>query len=133
MPIAGNFYIVKLKKAHLEWGTHRYTGSRGLVYGEGYIHLPKDYAELFKVYNSNYSITGLGYNIFNCVSADGFFSGEVKAAGCRKAGEIYAKQFEGHGNLKALGQWYAYCNAQVGDHVEVKWTSPYNIVIRYIN
>lgn len=40
----GDSYIVTLEKAHLEWGTHRYTGSRGLVYGEGYIQIPANVA-----------------------------------------------------------------------------------------
>lgn len=131
MPTAGNSYTITLKKAHLEWGTHRYTGSRGLVYGEGYIPIPGDIAELFNIYNGNNRSTGLGFNIYNCTSADGHFSGTVKAAGSRHAGDIYAKQFEGNGDLKAIGTWFAHCNARVGDHVEVIWTSSTDIVIRH--
>ena len=67
MATAGNTYTITLKKAHLEWGTHRYTGTRAQIYGEGYLPIPKARATAFGVYNSNQ--TGgtdvLGVNIFN--------------------------------------------------------------------
>lgn len=131
MAVAGDSYTIILNQAHLEWGTHRYTGSRGLVYGEGYIPIHSDIAHSFNLYNSNFQNTGLGYNEFNCISADGFFEGVLKSSGCSHKGDIYAKNLHGSGNLRALGNWFAYCNAQVGDHVEITWTSPTDIVIRH--
>lgn len=131
MPVAGNTYTITLKRAHLEWGTHRYTGTRGFVYGEGYIPIPARNARAFNIYNSNHHPIGLGSNIYNCTSSDGFFSEELKAAGSSHAGAIHAKQFEGHGDLRSLGRWFAHCNAQIGDHVQVTWTSPTDIVIRH--
>lgn len=115
-------YKVKLKKAHLEWGTHRYTSSRGKVYGEGYIPIPAKISRALNLFNSNG--TGgedcTGKNIFKCTSKDGSFSCMLKAQGCSKAGNPYAKQFSAKNNLKALGNWYAEINAEVGDIVEVK-------------
>ncbi|NFG28491.1 hypothetical protein FC777_15545 [Clostridium botulinum] len=131
MAVAGNSYTLTLNQAHLQWGTHRYTGSRGLIYGEGYLPIPAHVARSFNLYNSNFQSTGLGFNEFNCISADGSFSGVLKSAGCSTKGDIHAKNFQGSGNLKALGNWFANINAQVGDHVEVTWTSPTDIIIRH--
>lgn len=115
-------YKVELKKAHLEWGTHRYTNSRGKVYGEGYIPIPARISRTLNLFNSNG--TGgedrEGENLFKCTSKDKSFSCVLKAQGCRKAGDPYAKQFSANNNLKALGKWYAEINAEVGDIVEVE-------------
>ncbi|MBU3187684.1 hypothetical protein KPL45_23085 [Clostridium estertheticum] len=108
-----------------------------MVYGEGYIPIfaPDSYS--FNIHNSNFipnykpnKIDILGVNIFNCTSYDGFFTGVLKAAG-NQSDDIYAKQLQGNGDLKTLGAWYAHINAQVGEHVEVTWTSPTDIVIRH--
>lgn len=131
MAVAGNSYTVILKEAHLRWGVHRYTNSRGLVYGEAYIPIPAHIARSFNIYNGNSPQNGFGFNTFNCISIDGFFSGVLKSSGCSRRGEIYAKQFQGEGNLKALGAWFAHVNARVGDHVEVTWTSQTDITIRH--
>ncbi len=133
MAVAGNSYIVEIKEAHLNWGTHRYTNSRGIVYGEGYIQIPKQHARSFNIYNNNFQSDDiLGINVFNCSSTDGFLHNvELKACGSSSAGDIYAKQFQGNGSLQTIGAWYNYIGAQVGDHVEVTWTSPYDIVIRH--
>lgn len=132
MAVAGNTYTIVLRTAHLQWGELRYTGSRDIIYGEGYIPIPANIARLFNLYNSNAPRTGLGYNIFNCTSADGFFAGQLKSGGCATAGSIYAKQFHGCGNLKALGNWFAHCGAIEGDRIEVTWTSATDIVIRLL-
>lgn len=134
MAVTGDSYIVELKRAHLEWGTHRYTGTRNEIYGEGYLHLPRQYAERFEIYNSNY--TGgddiLGINIFNCRSVDGLFEGVIKAQGCSGSGDIYAKQFSVNGDLRALGDWYGAVGAEIGDRVRVTWTSPTDIEIELL-
>jgi hypothetical protein len=131
MARAGQSYTITLKKAHLEWGTHRYTNSRGVVYGEGYIPIPAKVARTFNIQNQNG--TGyndvLGVNLFNCKSVDGIFDGVVRAQGCKEAGYIYAKQFSGDGDLKAIGDWFYAIGASVGDRVKVYWTSPADIVI----
>lgn len=138
MPVSGNSYVVTLGQTHISWGVHRYTNSRDIIYNEVYLGIPSYIAERYKIYNSNVipnykptKIDILGVNIFNCTSADGFFKGVLKSSGCSHRGSIYAKNLHGAGNLKALAPWLHYCNAQVGDHVEVTWTSPTNIVIRH--
>ena len=131
MAHAGNSYTITLKRAHLEWGTHRYTNSRGIVYGEGYIPIPSHRARAFSLYNQNgtgYSDI-LGENLFNCTSADGLFSGELRAQGCHQAGDIYAKQFSVNGDLRALGDWFYKIGACVGDRIKVTWISDTDIII----
>jgi hypothetical protein len=134
MAVAGNSYDIPLIQAYLDSGVQRHTNSRGIVYGEGYIHIPAHFARSFDLYNSSVNPNRadvLGVNIFNCTSADGSFRGMLKAGGSSKKGDAHAKQFTGSGDLKALGAWYAHVNAQAGDHVEVTWTSPTDIVIRH--
>lgn len=130
MANAGDSFTVILKRPHLEWGSYRHTSSRGIVYGEGYIQIPSDDAYRYDLLNSNG--TGghdvLGQNIFNCRSADGFFSGEVKAQG-DQANKCYAKQLAGNDNLKAIGDWYYAIGAEVDDIVKVTWVSPTDIII----
>ena len=130
MPSRGDIYRVKLRKAHLEWGTHRYTSSRGIVYGEGYIQLPVKYARQFDIYNSNMS----GVNIlYKCSSKDGFLKDTtLKAQGCSRAGEVYAKQFSAIGNLRIIGSWYQHVGAVVGGTVVVEWISSTEILVEYI-
>lgn len=135
MANTGYSYVIRLSKSHLEWGTHRYTGSRDAIYGEGYIPIPAKVARDQDIFNSNG--TGdqdiLGQNIFKCSSADGYLNGVVmRAQGCTQAGSIYAKQFSANGNLKVLGQWYQHMNCQVGDSVRVTWTAPNQILIEKI-
>lgn len=131
MPSAGDSFTITLKQTHLEWGTHRYTSSRDKIYGEGYIPIPSHVAHRLNIFNSNYHAEGLGLNLYNCISSDGFFEGTLKAGGCSRAGDIHAKQFHGSGNLKALGAWFARCNAQIGDQVKVTWTSPTDLIIEH--
>lgn len=133
MPVTGSTYTVQIQPAHLNWGTLRYTNSRGIVYGEGYIQIPRQDAINLDIYNSNHPNGNmLGSNIFNCSSSDGFLNNvQLKSCGSSTAGDIYAKQFQGNGSLQTIGDWYHYVGAQVGDHVEVTWTSPTDIVIRH--
>lgn len=134
MAMAGDTYMVTIKEAHLRWGTHRHTNSRGLVYGEGYIKIPLQYAKSFNIFNHNHSNADiLGINIFNCSSRDGFFNNiTIKAAGSSTAGDIYAKQLQGNGSLQVIGNWYRHVNAQVGDIVKVTWTSSTDLIIEKI-
>lgn len=132
MAKAGDSYVIELKASHINWGEFRYTNSRGTIKDEGYIPIPKEYAVAFGVYNSNYSLQGMGYNEFNCKTEDGFYSGVVKATGCTSKGDVYAKQFNGKGNLKAFGLWFKKIGAKKGDTIEVRFTSPTDMVIRKV-
>lgn len=131
MAHAGDSFIVELTPSQLGWGTERYTASREIRYGEGYLSIPRTYAVQFDLYNSNYR-TGhdiLGKNIFHCITSDGSLNCELKSQGCVSAGDKYAKQFAGNGNLRALGDWYSKIGAKVGDRIEVSFSSPNDIVL----
>lgn len=66
MAKAGDQFIVELRETHLGWVTHRYTDSRDIIPGEGYIPIPFRYAKLYQLYNSNKTNCSdtLGVNIF---------------------------------------------------------------------
>lgn len=134
MANTGDTYTITLYKSHLKWGEHRYTGSRGVVYGEGYIPIPKKYAKDYNLLNKNGTNKAdiLGVNLFNCKSKDGLFEGVLRAQGCSKAGDPYAKQFSGNKNLKALGDWYYNIGADIGDQVKVTFSSPTDIIIELL-
>lgn len=133
MAKAGDTYTVTIEKAHLKWGEHRYTDSRGIVYGEGYIKIPSKVAYNLKLMNNNG--TGkkdvLGQNLFKCTSVDGKFSCILRAQG-DQADDRFAKQFAGNKNLKAVGDWYYSIGAKEGDKVKVTWTSSTDVVIELI-
>lgn len=127
MPVAGASFITTLKKAHLNWGTLRYNGTRGMMYGEGYLQIPRSVAKRIGIYNSNHP--GGAY-LYNCNSKDGYLTNvTLMASGSSQAGDIYAKQFQGSGNLRLIGSWFSHVQATVGDRVRVTWTSPTDIVI----
>lgn len=133
MAFAGDSYTKQLKPSHLGWGDYRYTNTRGIIYGEAYIPLPKPYAIAFNIFNSNNSTIGLGYNLFRASSVDGFLNNVMLLAqGSSEAGNIYAKQFSVHGNLKMIGAWYANQNATTNDSVRVTWMSPTDILLEII-
>lgn len=134
MANTGDSFIVELTPSQLGWGTERYTASRDIRYGEGYLSIPRIYAERFSLYNSNYTAGRdiLGQNIFNCISSDGLLNCELKSQGCASAGDTYAKQFAGNGNLRALGNWYSKAEAKVGDKIRVYFSSPNNIELTLI-
>ncbi|MCQ4922235.1 hypothetical protein NE686_04005 [Tissierella carlieri] len=130
MPNTGDTFITTLSRAHLGWGSHRYTGSRGIIYGEGYLQIPKHEARRIEIYNSNHPSANFTYC---CNSVDGYLQNvTLKASGCSSAGDIYAKQFHGSGNLKLLGDWFNHIGAQVGDQVRITWISPTDIEIERI-
>ena len=127
----GDTFTVQLNQSQLEWGTFRFTGSRGLRYGEGYLKIPKHVARTLQLFNGNYTngIDIPGKNIFHATSADGLFNGPLRSEGCSNAGDPYAKQFAGDKNLMALGCWYAQINAQVGDSIRVTlYLKNYNFI-----
>lgn len=133
MARTGDTFTIILKRPHLEWGSFRHTNSRGIVYGEGYIPIPADYAYQYNLFNSN-GTNGrdiLGQNLFNCSSADGLFSGVLKAQG-NQSDHKYAKQLAGNDNLKAIGDWYYEIGADIGDKIIVTWENPTDIIIEKI-
>ena len=65
MPNANDILTTTLKKAHLEWGSHRHTMTRGIIYGEGYLQISSSEARRLNIYNSNQ--VG-GNNVYNCNS-----------------------------------------------------------------
>lgn len=129
----GDTYTVTIEEAHLKWGEHRYTGSRGIIYGEGYIKIPAK--EAYRLNLLNINGTGgrdiWGENLFKCTSADGKFSCVLRAQG-DQADDRFAKQFAGDKNLKAVGDWYYSAGANVGDQVKVTWLNPTEVVIELI-
>lgn len=135
MAQAGDRYTIVLKKSHLKWGEYRYTNSRGIRCGEGYIPIPARYARAFHLLNKKGTKKTVncsdvfGLNLFNCTSADGLYSGVLRAQGNSKKGKIHAKQFAGNKDLKALGDWFRAIDADVGDEISVSWTSPTDVVI----
>lgn len=130
MPSAGDTFTIELKKSHLEWGIHRYKFTRKRIHGEGYLPIPRSRAKAFSIFNSNHRNGGY---ICNCSSADGFLNNvSLKATGSNKRGDVYAKQFQGNGNLRILGNWYNAIGAVVGDHIKLTWISPTDIIIERI-
>lgn len=129
MPNAGDFFITTLKQAHLQWGSHRHTNSRGIVFGEGYLQIPASIARGLNITNSN----SANNNVYLCSSADGFLNNvNLKATGCGYAGSIHAKQFHGSGNLQLLGDWFAHINAQIGEQIRIDFISPTEILLTKI-
>ena len=134
MAQTGDSFTVELNKAQLEWGTYRFTGSRGIRYGEGYLKIPRNYARLYNLYNGNHTQKQdiLGENIFHATSKDGLFNGFLRSQGCTNAGDPLAKQFAGDKDLMALGDWYSQIEAQEGDRIRVTFISYKDILIEKI-
>ena len=134
MAQTGDSFTVELNKAQLEWGTYRFTGSRGIRYGEGYLKIPRNYARLYNLYNGNHTQKQdiLGENIFHATSKDGLFNGFLRSQGCTNAGDPLEKQFAGDKDLMALGDWYSQIEAQEGDRIRVTFTSYKDILIEKI-
>jgi hypothetical protein len=130
MPKAGDTFTIELKKSHLEWGTHRYKYTRKRIHGEGYLPIPRPWAKSLSIFNRNHRNGGY---ICNCTSSDGFLKDvSLKAAGCNKRGDVYAKQFQGNGNLRIIGSWFNAIGAGVGDYVKITWISPTDIIIEKV-
>lgn len=118
MARAGDNYEVEIKLSHIDWGRHRYTNTRDKIAGEAYVKIPKDVAVDFDIRVGD---------TFTAHFSDGFDSFTARAAGNTVARSVYAKQFQGDGDLKAFGRWYAHVGAEVGDKVLVEFLSPDNV------
>lgn len=133
MAVAGDTYTIQLGPSHLGWGNHRYTDTKDIIYGEGYIPLPIPTARELNIFNSNNSTIGLGYNLFHASSSDRFLNNvPLLAQGSKAAGDIYAKQFSVQGNLRIIGEWYASQNATTNNSVRVTWRSSTEIFLEII-
>lgn len=129
MPNTGDKFITILKQAHLEWGVHRHTNSRGTIYGEGYLKIPSDDAYNFNITNDKVPHNNQKYTFSTC---DGFIKdGTLKASG-NQYKEEFAKQLHGSGNLKLLGDWFSHINAQIGDQILIEFISPTEIFLTKI-
>lgn len=120
MPIAGDRFQVKLKPAHLRWGTlgdSRKHNQRSKY--EAYVQIPLSHARACSIYSGT---------LFNGKTSDGFFATQVRASGSAGDNLEYAKQFQGSGNLKLFGYWFQHINAKPGDIIQVEFTSANDVV-----
>jgi hypothetical protein len=129
MPKAGDSFVTTLKQAHLEWGKHRHTTTRGVVIGEGYLQIPADVAYDLEITNNSCTLRSAEYDFS---TSDGFIVNDKLLASGNQFKEEYAKQFQGSGDLKLLGDWYNHLNAQIGDQIEIKFISPTEILLTKI-
>ncbi|MBO5055223.1 MAG: hypothetical protein J6C64_02570 [Lachnospiraceae bacterium] len=97
MPRAGDTFIVTLEPAHLGGGTYRYTDTRDSIYREGYIKMPRQYAERFGIFNSNHRTANSRYR---CVAVNGDYSDILLAQGCSSVGGFLCKTVCGRRKLK---------------------------------
>lgn len=131
MPVQGDTFTIELMKTHLEWGTYRNTDSRKKMTNESYIPIPSSVARSIGIYNSNYG-EGLGKNIFNVVNKSDEKLFQIKSSGNSKAGDIYAKNFHGSGDLSLIHNWFISQNAKVGDTVKLTWVSNTDVYLELI-
>lgn len=130
MPNTGDFFTTKLKQAHLEWGEHRHTNSRGIVIGEGYLQIPSDIAYALEITNDKG--VHLRPQEYTFSTSDGFYQNQTLKASGNQAQEEYAKQFHGSGDLQLLGDWFAYIDAQIDDEIRIDFISPTEILLTKI-
>jgi len=125
MPSAGDSFLVQLKPVHLGWGTigaSRVTNPRHQ--DEAYIPIPAKVARRYSI---------LKGTDFTATSSDGLFNEQVKASGSTSANSPYAKQFQGKGNLKLIGQWLKnQKGAKPGDRVLVEFLSSTEVKFTHI-
>ncbi|GGM39428.1 hypothetical protein GCM10011351_26980 [Paraliobacillus quinghaiensis] len=125
MAQAGDYYEIVLKEAHLEWGSRGESRVNSPRHEEeSYIQIPSREALKLEIQKGD---------IYQAVSSDGNFIGEVKASGSQGPNNAYAKQFQGYGNLRTIGHWLkTQLNAQPGDIVRVVFTSENEVTFNFI-
>jgi len=126
MPKTGDRFITKLLQAHLEWGEHRHTSSRGIVIGEGYLQIPSEFAYSYEITNNHSEIRSAEY-LFS--TSDKFIVNERLLASGNQYKCEYAKQFQGFGNLKLIGDWFHFIDANIGDEIEILFVSHSEILL----
>ena len=126
MPKTGDLFITTLQKAHLEWWEHRHTNSRGIVIGEGYLQIPAEVAYEFEITNN---LSAANQAEYDFSTSDDFIVNEKLLAAGNQHKPEYAKQFQGSGNLKLLGNWFNHIDAHIGNQIEIKFISPTEILL----
>ncbi len=118
MPKAGDKFFTN---TYQRWGEYpkRESFSRDVMHGEAYIVIPKHYAEVFDIYMSN---SGMNTD-YDAYDVQGNFVCTLKAQGNSHAGDIYAKQFAGKGDLTALNPWIDANGVTDDDTIEVEFLS----------
>lgn len=114
MAQAGDRYEVQLKEAHLDWGRYRHTNTRDRISGEGYVQIPRQWAKEYDICIGDK---------FQAFFEDGYPSFVARASGNSRKGDVWAKQFQGDGDLKAFGRWFESVGAGVGDFVVVTFAA----------
>lgn len=124
MPNTGDRFITN---TYQYWGTYdpkRLSTSRVTELDEAYIVIPKYVAEQFSIYMSNKIGANTSYEAYD---DQGNFICTLKAQGCSTKGDVFAKQFAGKGNLKALSSWILINKITDADTIEVEFLSPYSL------
>jgi len=118
MPKENDSYTIKLKESHLKgWGIKRNSDTRKKIEKESYIPIPKVKAEEYSILNSNQDEENIIYKVkFKNTDIEKI---EVLSSGSSKAGDKYAKQFHGKGNLKALTPGYEALGVEIGDEIRI--------------
>lgn len=126
MPNAGDTFITTLKRTHLEWGNFRHTTTRAIIYGEGYLQIPSIFAYNYNITNNKTNARSPEYDFS---TSDNFITNSKLLASGNQYLPQFAKQFQGSGNLKLLGNWFSHINAQIGDQIEIKFITATEIVL----
>lgn len=121
MPKAGDKFSTNTYQNWGEYNPKRFSPSRSHEPNESYIVIPKFFAEIFSIYMSNKKGANTCYEAYD--DKDEFIC-VLKAQGCSVKGSVYAKQFSGEGNLKALNPWILKNSITDADTIEVEFLSP---------
>jgi len=118
MPNAGDMFRTN---TYQKWGEYpkRESYSRDVMPGEAYIVIPKRYAESYDIYMSNARMN----TDYDAYDSHGAFICTLKAQGNSSAGDVYAKQFAGKGDLTALNSWISVNSVTDNDTIEVEFLS----------
>lgn len=120
MPKAGDKFRTNTYQKWGEYSPKRFSPSRSYEPDESYIVIPKFFAEIFSIYMSNKRDANTCYEAYD---DKGEFICVLKAQGCSTKGDIFAKQFAGKGNLKALNPWILKNGVTDADTIEVEFLS----------
>lgn len=130
MPKAGDFFTVKLKLSHLEWGEHRHTNTRVTRLKEAYLKIPAYVA--YKLEITNDKGVHLRSQEYTFSTFDGFYVNETLKASGNQRKQEFAKQFHGSGDLQLLGKWFKHINAQVNDEIRIEFVSSTELILTKI-
>lgn len=117
--------------SYQRWGEPEPVGkrsseSRNTVLKESYLHIPQSAAKKYGIFNSNKAGAQTNYDAYD---KDGNKIATLKAQGDTKSGEVYAKQFSGSGNLKAMFPWLSKNKITDDDELEIEFLSEHSIKV----